>query len=148
MKPDAGRFLEIAAGHLLGKTARYVDSGYERASLGVLAGMLGSVRGELERGVARRVEENAALRRLFADAAPEVEDAELESRLREAAGGQDGDLTLSALERANAALRALLIDLHVRVEELRSPAARRLEQAIWSELLASTERRQMGLGGA
>ena len=47
---------------------------------------------------------------------------------------------------SNCALRALLIDLHVHVEELDSQAARSLEAEIWRELVASTERRKLGIG--
>ncbi len=92
------------------------------------------------------MEENRALRRLFADAVPAVEDAELRGRLEVAATGADGDLKVSALEASNAALRGLLIELHAHVEELESPAARRAEDAIWRELAASTERRRLVIG--
>ncbi len=47
MKPDPTRLLEVAQSHLLAITAPAVTSGYERASLAVLSGMLGSVRREL-----------------------------------------------------------------------------------------------------
>ena len=146
MKPDPGRFLEVAAAHLLQKTAPAVDSGYERASLAIMAGMLGSVRLELERGAARRVEENRELRRIFARASRVVADAGLRDRLEAAGASEPSSLLVSALERENDELRALLIELHGHVEELDSPDAREIERAIWSELVASTERRQLGRG--
>ncbi len=144
MKPDPGRFLEVAAAHLLQKTAPGVDSGYERGSLAIMAGMLGSVRLELERAAARRVEENRELRRIFADATRVVADAGLRDRLEAARASEQSSLLVSALERENDELRALLIELHAHVEELDSPGAREIERVIWSELVASTERRQLG----
>ena len=95
-----------------------------------------------KRGASRRVEENRTLRALFARAGTVVEDAALRGRLADATSGEDTDLTLSALEAGNAALRALLIELHAHVESLDSPEAAALDEAIWDELAASTERRR------
>lgn len=66
--------------------------------------------------------------------------------LTEAAEGQDGSLMLADIDLENRRLRALLLRLHVRVEDLSTEAARRVEAAIWSELRASTERRKSVLG--
>ncbi len=147
MKPDVTRFVEVAVTHLMTKTAPALRPGYEQSSLMVLGAMLGAVRHEFERAAARRVEENAALRRLFAEAAPSVRAIELRKKLEEAADGEDSSLIVSDLERNNAALRGLLIDLHVHVEELDSPEARLIEEKIWRELAASTERRTLPLPG-
>ena len=72
-------------------------------------------------------------------------DAALGARLRAAAEGADADLRVTALERANQALRGLLVELHAQLETLSSPEARRLEAAIWEELRRSTERRALPL---
>ena len=146
MKPDVSRLLDVAMAHLLGRTAPSLPAGYEQSSVAVLAAMLAEVKLEFERAAARRAEENAALRRLFAEAAPIVADAALGERLEAAAASTDPGLLVSELESANAWLRGLLIELHAHVEAQESPAARRLEEAIWSELAASTERRRMGIG--
>ena len=145
MKPEVGRFLEVAMGHLLGRVGPAL-SGYDQSSVMLLATMLGSVREEFDRAAARRVVENEALRALFAEAAPVVEQEGLGERLREAAAEEDRDLAVPALEAANVRLRELLIELHVHVEGLHSEAARALESAIWRELAASTERRKLALG--
>ncbi len=147
MKPDVTRFVEVAATHLMTKTAPALGPGYEQSNLVVLGVMLGAVRHEFERAAAWRVEENAALRRLFAEAAPSVRDIELRKKLKESAAGEDLSLIVSDLERNNAALRGLLIDLHAHVEELDSPEARLIEEKIWRELAASTERRTLPLPG-
>jgi len=146
VKPDVDRLLEVAAVHLMLKTAPSIGTGYEQASAMALGALLMSVREENDRAAARRVEENAALRSLFADAEAVVADSPLQTRLCEAARSRDESLLLSDLESANGVLRGLLIELHVYVEELDSAEARRVEAMIWSELAASTERRKRSLG--
>ncbi len=149
MKPDLDRFLEVASAHVLMRTAPATGGGYEQGSTMVLGLLLTQLREEVDRAAARRVEENRELRRLFAEAASAggaVEDPALRERLAASAAGEDTDLAVSALERSNALLRALLIDLHAHVETLESAAARRVEAAIWRELVASTERRKLSMG--
>jgi hypothetical protein len=113
--------------------------------VGVSAILLTMIREEWDRAAARRAEENAALRALFRDAAPVVADTELRHRLSDASASSDPSLRISELERANDALRALLIDLHAHVETLGSADAKRIDDAIWKELSASTERRKFAL---
>jgi hypothetical protein len=146
VKPDVERFLEVAAMHLLVRTAPELSSGYSQASVAVIAALLGAVREEFERAAARRVEENQALRALFTRAVPVVREAGLRGRLEEAAAPRDLRLGISALEAENAGLRALLIDLHAHVEEMPGTEARGIEEAIWRELAASTERRRLAIG--
>ena len=123
-----------------------VQPAYRQAGVGIQAMMIVAIREELDRAAARRVDENRALRRLFADAAPAVTDAALRERLRAAAQGDDGSLLVPDLEAGNRALRGLLIELHAHVEGLPGDGARRIEAAIWRELAASTERRKLALG--
>lgn len=146
MKPDPSRLLEVAAVHLMTTTAAALGPGYEQSNVSVLGVMLGATREEYERAAARRVEENREMRRIFADAAAAVADGALRSRLESAAAGEETSLRVSDLEAANSELRALLIDLHAHVEEIDSPEARRVEEAIWAELVASTERRRLSIG--
>jgi hypothetical protein len=146
MRPEPSRFLGVAAGHLMVKTAGALAPGYEQSSVSVIGLMLTQLGQEFERAAARRIEENGALRRIFADAVDVVADGDLRAKLAEAARGEEPDFAVSALEQSNCALRALLIELHVHVEELDSQAARSLEAEIWRELVASTERRKLGIG--
>jgi FKBP-type peptidyl-prolyl cis-trans isomerase (trigger factor) len=146
MRPEPGRFLGVAAGHLMAKTAGALAPGYEQSSVSVIGLMLTQLAEEFERAAARRIEENRALRRIFADAVDVVADDDLRAKLAEAARGEDANFAVSALEQGNCALRSLLIELHVHVEELDSEAARSLEAEIWHELVASTERRKLGIG--
>jgi hypothetical protein len=146
MRPEPSRFLGVAAGHRMVKTAGALAPGYEQSSVSVIGLMLTQLGEEFERAAARRIEENGALRRIFADAVDVVGDDDLRAKLAEAARGEDPDFSVSALEQGNCALRALLIELHAHVEELDSQAARSLEAEIWHELVASTERRKLGIG--
>jgi hypothetical protein len=145
VKPDVGTVLEVVGGKLLLEVAPAVQAGYLRQSVGLTGILLSMVKEEWERSAARRVEENAALRALFGRAAGVVGDAELRRRLSEAAAGAEASFFISALEQSNSALRALLIELHAHVESLATPAARALDDEIWRELVASTERRRLAL---
>jgi hypothetical protein len=143
VKPDVDKLLEVSALALMARIGPALSAPYEQSSAITLGVMLLALREEFERAAARRVSENAELRRIFREAVPVVADAALAERIAAAAGGADDDFAVSALERSNAALRALLIELHAHVEELASPEARRLDETIWRELVASTERRRL-----
>jgi hypothetical protein len=145
MKPDVPKVLEILAGRFLFDIAPNVAPSYRQSSVGVSAMLLGIVREEWDRAASRRVEENASLRVLFRDAAGVITDTDLRSRLEAAAGTSDASLLVSELEKANDALRALLIELHAQVEQQSGAASRALEDAIWRELSASTERRKLAI---
>jgi hypothetical protein len=146
VKPEASHALERLMQALLTDVMPAVQPAYRQASVTVHAMIVAAVREEIDRAAARRVEENRALRALFADAAPVVSDAALRGRLAEAARGADASLLVPELEADNRVLRALLIELHAHVEGVAGDAARRLEAAIWRELAASTERRKLALG--
>lgn len=145
MRPDIGRVLDVCAMQLLVDVAPNLQPSYRQASAMVTGVILTSIREELDRGAARRVEENRALRELFGAAVPVVAAEALRARLEEAAAAGESGFLLSELEAENAALRALLIDLHRHVETLETPAARELEAAVWRELRQSTERRKLSL---
>jgi len=144
MRPTVTRLLDAAAAHLGGNTAA-VLTGYEQATVMILGVMLLIVGEESERAVARRVEENTALRDLFAQALGVVREPALRARLELLAAGADESLTVAGLDAGNAALRAALIDLHAHVEVLAGVDARDLEAAIWEELRVSTERRRISI---
>ncbi len=146
MKPDVKRLFDVAAAHLLTKTAPALGDAYQQSSTSVLAMLLIESGQEFERAAQRRVEENSELRSIFAEASSVVNDSDLATRLDEASRGEDGSLLISNLDAVNAQPRGLLIELHAHVEELGSPQARQLEDSIWRELVASTERRKIMIG--
>jgi hypothetical protein len=143
MKPDPKRLLDVAAAHVMMKLGPALPSGYEQSGTMVLGVMLMALNEEMERGAARRVEENREMRRIFAEAAPVVTDAALGERLAAAANADDTSFAISDLERGNAELRGLLIELHALIEGLDGTEARRIDDAIWRELVTSTERRRL-----
>ena len=143
MKPDIDRFIDVAAMYLIMQLAPTLGTKYDQSNVATLGALLTVLREEFDRASARRVDENRALRHLFAEALPVIQDAALRARLDQAATSNDNSLLVSDLERTNAALRALLIELHVHVEQLATPEARRIETAIWAELAKSTERRRL-----
>ncbi len=143
MSAEGARVLEVLTGYLMGEIAPNVGPGYRQASVGTAAAMLASLREEWDRIAERLVDENAALRHLFGGAASAVSDVELRARLEEAAASEEASLRVAQLEQTNDELRALVIDLHAHVEESEHPEAARIEREIWSELVASTERRRL-----
>jgi hypothetical protein len=146
VKPDVARVLEVSAAALMLDVAPHVVPAYRQSSVFATAMLLTSIREELDRIASRRIEENRALRALFADAAPDVADPALRARLAQAASAEESSYRISALDAGNAAMRQLLIELHTFVEAQAGDEARRIEAAIWRELSASTDRRRLTLG--
>ena len=145
MKPDVPKLLEIIAGKLLFEIAPAVQPSYRQSSVGLTGMLLTMVREEWDRAVARRVEENSAMRGLFAGAAKNVAEPALRARHESAASDSEKSLLVSEVDKKNDSLRALLIDLHAHVESVDAPWARTLDAEIWRELVASTERRRFSL---
>jgi hypothetical protein len=146
MKPELSRVLEVMSVALMTDIAPHVAPSYRQASVFASALMLTSMREELDRIADRRVEENRALEGLLVRAGALIEDAALRERAARIAGEGEPSFKISALEARNAALRALLIEVHAHVETRSSQEARRLDAEIWSELAKSTERRKLSLG--
>ncbi len=146
MKPDVDRTLQLLAQSLLLELGPALPSDYVQKNAMLSALLLASAAEEWDRAAERRAEENRALRAIFRDTAGrDVERADLRARLETAARGSDASLRVSDLERANAELRALLVELHAHVEELATPVAREIEASIWEELRRSTERRRLAM---
>ena len=144
---DTLTYLQILAGGLAGGHFVRAGDDYEQSSLNTYAGLVMLCSGDIDRAAERLVEENAALRALFADAAGEALDAALAGELRQAGAGAEASLRLSALKRNNDGLRALLIELHAHLEDLDTPGARRIEDAIWQELVRSVDRLEIPAPG-
>jgi hypothetical protein len=145
MKPDPAQVLETVGFGLIAEVAPHVRSAYVQSALAIQAALLLAAREEFDRAAAWRVEENQAMRALFADAVDVVGDDRLRQRLRDAAATVDASLLVPDLDRANRSLRGLLVELHAHVEGVPGAAAKHLEAAIWRELRLSTERRRLSL---
>ena len=92
---------------------------------------------EAERGIAARVWENGAIRDLLRAAARTYGE-----RFAEAATGVDSDVSLTALDASNAALRRALIDLHIAVETARDAG---LDTAIRALYVKMADARRLDL---
>ncbi len=145
MKPDVDLTLQTIAASLMTEVAPKISDDYTQRNSMLTAMLLQIAAEEWDRAAARRVEENGALRRLFAEAAAEIEDRELRGRLEAASGEVEESLRIADLNRSNDGLRALLIELHAHLEEIDTEAARRIEAAIWRELRVSTDRRAVSV---
>jgi hypothetical protein len=122
MNPPVPPVLAELAGLLL-KNAMPGVPEPERASDLSLSAMLLMVVGEVwDRQAHILVEENRAIRALLGET------------------GDDPDLRLAALEAENNRLRASLIEAHAAAEGAGDTAR---QEAIWTELIASTERRKL-----
>lgn len=131
---------------LAGLIGRSLAPGGDRAEtashLGLAAALLGFAAQRWEGTAHALVEENRAIRPLLARGAEVLaHETPFAERWLKLSQGADEDLRLSALEEANAELRGALICLHELVELTEGEAARDLDEAIWAELRASTERR-------
>jgi len=122
MNPPVPPVLAELAGLLL-KNAMPGVPEPERASDLSLSAMLLMVVGEIWDGQAHiLVEENRAIRALLGET------------------GEDTDLRLSVLKAKNDRLRAALIEAHAAAEAAGDVAR---QDAIWTELVAGTERRRL-----
>jgi divalent metal cation (Fe/Co/Zn/Cd) transporter len=145
MTPEFDKVLTHLATTLLAEIAPLIPVDYAQKNTQLAAMLLSAGVEEWDRAVERRVDENRSMRALFLDALPVVADAALRRRLESAGVEAESPLRVSALNAENDRLRSLLIDLHAHVEDLDSPASRRIEDAIWDELRRSTERRRLSI---
>lgn len=141
MRPACEDILRILSNSLVSDYAPNIPAEKARTDLGLMALMLGVVNEEIERSAARRVEENRELRDLFRKVLPMVQDPGVKKRVEEAAATREEDYRISALDRLNADLLKVLIELHEHVEALPGQEARKAEQAIWQVLDGWTRRR-------
>lgn len=141
MRPTCEDILRILGNSLISDYAPNIPAEKARTDLGLMALMLGVVNEEIDRAASRRVEENRELRDLFREILSAVQDPGLKKRLEEAVATREEDYRVSTLDRLNADLLKVLIELHEHVEGLEGPEARRAEQAIWQVLEGWTRRR-------
>lgn len=130
MTPSVPEVLAELAGLVLRNADPSVHPADRASSLGLTAALMGMAV-EVWDGMADQlVVENAAIRALLAR----------DPAFANLAAGRDESFRISVLKAANDTLRAALIDLHA-AAETRGDAD--LCEAIWAELLASTERRRL-----
>jgi len=145
MIPDVVTVLGGIARALLTDLGPEVKTPYGALTVQLGAGLVSMIAQESDRAAARLVEENDAVSGLLHAGADVSDDTELSAALRAAPTGAPTSLLVSDLRRQNAALRALLTRLHAHLEVRADPPARALEDQIWTELAASTRRRNLDL---
>ncbi len=142
MTPDADAILNISAEQLTGQILPALGTSYLQGTVMLTALLMKFAAREYERGADIRAAENADMRTLFGELAPDIGDAALRAQLEAAAATRDASLTISALNAANAELRSVLIALQTCVEEAGAPAA---QKRIWDVLKAMASRRVVSL---
>jgi hypothetical protein len=134
MTPTAAELLAGCAAALT-KPPRAEDGAvFGAARLLTVATINALVAQECAFGAAVRVAENAALRAFLVEAAPSYGGAFEGARVI-----GDGDLSLAALDQANARLRRLLIDLHQAIETVGDQQADRKILALYREMARNRE---------
>jgi hypothetical protein len=88
----------------------------------------------IDNAAAIRIAENDAMRALFRDAAPAVDNAALAAKLAAAGSGDGTGYKLSELDADNAQLRARLVELHFAIEKQIGGDARAIDRRIWRML--------------
>ncbi len=145
MKPDVGLVLRGFFGTLLMDVAPHLNAEYSVGHASIMGLSLFVAADEFDRAAEIRVRENEEMRVLFAEAAKTVADKGLAARLLDASAGKDTSLRVSALDAANAALSALLIELQTAIENAKGAAAAVLDDRIWTYLVGAAERRKFTL---
>lgn len=115
MKPTPELVLNLSFAKVAMEMGPALPAGYGQGSATLTGVLLLMVAQEFDRAADIRVKENRAMRSLFAHAAEGV-GGEFAKRLRAAAEGRDGDLSVAVLDRANGELKTLLIELHAQAE--------------------------------
>jgi hypothetical protein len=125
MKPEAGDILNVSSEQLMGLIP-HLGASYLQGATAVHAMLIKLAAREYERGAEIRVAENAEIRALLREIAPEVELPE------------DDSLAISALDAVNAALRRLLIAAHQNADAAAN-------KRIWGLLKSMAARRAVSL---
>lgn len=148
MKPEVDVVLNTGGRTLLTQIMPALDNSHFAGSTYILSMLLNFAAQEFERGAENRVKDNAEMRAIFDEAAAHVADPVLAAKLAQAARGAESSLLISELNRANDALKELLIALHRQVEQCAEPWAKACEGRILGHLLHSALRHQLALPGA
>jgi hypothetical protein len=145
MKPEVSDILTGVLGAVLTDIAPHLPEGYAQGSMSLIALLMIFSAQEYDRAAEVRRAENDAMRALFADVAGSVPDPDLRGRLERASRETDDSLRVSALNTSNAALKDLLIELHVLTEESDAPWGRSADEMIWALLAEFTAARHLDM---
>ncbi len=142
MKPNVQTVMMRSFERILTDIAPHLSSEYAVGSSSVIGLMMFQTATEFERAADIRVQENVAMRSIFAGAAGILPTGDLRSRVEAAAVTSDPSVKISELDQANDDHAGLLIELQAYAETVEGADARKLETQIWDELArAATARR-------
>ncbi len=116
MKPSPELILNQAFAKIAMEMGPALPPGYGQGSATTTAVLLLMVAQEFNRAAAIRKAENDAMRLLFRETAGKV-GGSLGERLKAAGDAEDIDITVAALDRSNAVLKTLLIELQTAAED-------------------------------
>jgi hypothetical protein len=116
MKPSPELVLNQAFAKIAMEMGPALPPGYGQGSATTTAVLLLMVAQEFDRAADIRAKENRVMRVLFADAAKSIT-GELGAKLNAVVGVRDEDLTVAGLDRMNAELKRLLIELQTHTEQ-------------------------------
>jgi hypothetical protein len=134
MRLTAATVLEGVADALRDQIAPGLEDAFAKEAARMAQALIAIAGRAGDDAAAIRVEENARMRALFAQAAGVVAGGDLAARLREAAGSADPGLRIGELDAETGRLRLLLVELQDALEDSGEPAAQALGQAIWRAL--------------
>jgi hypothetical protein len=144
VKPDTDFVLRMIATKLVSEVAPTIGDRYVRSNLEVAAALLLVAAEDYDRAAHVRAEENRAIRELLRGRGPGVDEPALRARLLAGAETSDESLRVRDLDRMNAALRTLLVELHAHADRRTDAWAAETRAAVWRELAAGVERRAIG----
>ena len=142
MNPEVGTIIDLSVMKIAGGVNEH-GAAFAQGTIGLIASVLSMAAKEYDRGADIRVAENRDLRALFGALAGAVGDAGLKAKLQTAAASVDENLRISTLNANNYALRRLLTEAMVFVEE---HGPRDAEKRIWAVLKDAAARRLVQLG--
>jgi hypothetical protein len=116
MKPSPELILNQAFAKIAMEMGPALPPGYGQGSATTTAVLLLMVAQEFNRAASIRKAENDAMRLLFRESAGKV-GGPLGERLKAAGDAEDSDITVAALDRSNASLKTLLIELQTAAED-------------------------------
>ena len=145
MNPEGNKILGLSVQRLATEIAPALGTAFAQGQVGLINFMLTLVGNEYERGADLRASENREIRKLFAEAARNVSDAALKSKIEAAARTSDESLRISVLNQANWELRRLLIELQSHIETQASAEAREIDRKIWMLLCRIADQRMVKL---
>jgi hypothetical protein len=142
VKPQADQILRTIASTLITQYLPGIEKEHEKAELGISAILMMAAAEEFDRAAHRRIVENHELRRIFAASLSVIKGDDLKRRVKEASEKEEENYHISVLDKVNCELQEVFIELHTHIEALEGEGARKIHEAIWTELENWTKRRE------